>query len=130
MTEDRNVLGGELEPCGNDPVTGFYRDNCCHTGPEDLGNHTVCAIVSREFLAHQLRAGNDLVTPRPEAGFPGLRPGDTWCVCADRWREAHEAGVAPPVVLAATHARALEAVDLQALRDNAADIPADPRSLM
>jgi uncharacterized protein (DUF2237 family) len=130
MTKDRNVLGGELEPCGNDPVTGFYRDGCCRTGSDDLGNHTVCAIVSREFLAHQLRAGNDLVTPRPEAGFPGLRPGDTWCVCADRWREAYEAGAAPPVVLAATHIRALEAVDLDLLRGHAADIPADPRSLM
>src|SRR5437773_412926 len=92
MSDDRNVLGGELEPCGTDPVTGFYRDGCCTTGPEDVGNHTVCAVVSREFLEHQRKAGNDLVTPKPEFGFPGLEPGDRWCVCAARWQEAFEAG--------------------------------------
>src|SRR4051812_42590759 len=108
MTNDRNVLGGDLEPCGVDPVTGFYRDGCCTSGPDDLGNHTICAVVSQEFLEHQRKAGNDLVTPRPEFEFPGLQPGDRWCVCAARWQEAYEAGVAPPVVLAATHARALE----------------------
>lgn len=129
MTNARNVLGGELEPCGSDPVTGFYRDGCCNTGPEDLGNHTVCAVVSREFLEHQLRTGNDLVTPRPEYGFPGLEPGDRWCVCAARWQEANVAGVAPPVVLAATHARALEVVELDDLRKHTADVPADPSSL-
>lgn len=130
MTNDRNVLGGDLEPCGVDPVTGFYRDGCCSTGPDDLGNHSVCAVVSREFLEHQLSVGNDLVTPRPEFGFPGLEPGDRWCVCAARWQEAFEAGVAPPVVLAATHVRALEIVELDDLRKHAVDVPADPSSLM
>ncbi|WAL66864.1 DUF2237 domain-containing protein [Amycolatopsis cynarae] len=129
MTNDRNVLGGELEPCGADPVTGFYRDGCCHSGPDDLGNHTVCAVVTREFLAHQQQVGNDLVTPRAEFDFPGLRPGDRWCLCAARWLEAYEAGVAPPVVLASTHAKALEVVSLPALREHAADVPADPGSL-
>jgi uncharacterized protein (DUF2237 family) len=130
MTNDRNVLGGELEPCGSDPVTGFYREGYCTTGPDDLGNHTVCAVVSKEFLEHQLKAGNDLVTPRPEYEFPGLQAGDRWCIVAARWQAAYEAGVAPPVVLAATHARALEVVDLEALREHAADVPADPSSLL
>ena len=129
MTTDRNVLGGALEPCGTEPLTGFYRDGCCNTGPDDLGNHTVCAVVSREFLEQQSETGNDLVTPRTEFGFPGLQPGDRWCVCAARWQEAYKAGVAPPVVLASTHARALEVVDLDALREHAADVPADPSSL-
>ena len=129
MTNDRNVIGGELEPCGTEPLTGFYRDGCCDSGPDDLGNHSVCAVVSREFLEHQTQVGNDLVTPRPEFGFPGLTPGDRWCVCAARWQEAYEAGAAPPVVLAATHARALEVIDLEALRQHAADVPADPSSL-
>jgi uncharacterized protein (DUF2237 family) len=130
MTNDRNVLGGELEPCGSDPVTGFYREGCCTTGPDDLGNHTVCAVVTKEFLENQLKNGNDLVTPRPEYEFPGLQAGDRWCICAARWQEAYEAGVAPPVVLAATHARALEVVDLEALHEYAADVPADPSSLL
>jgi uncharacterized protein len=129
MTNDRNVLGGELEPCGADPVTGFYRDGCCQTGPDDLGNHSVCAVVSKEFLEHQRRVGNDLVTPRTEFDFPGLQPGDRWCVCAARWQEAFDAGVAPPVVLASTHARALEVLELDALRRHAVDVPADPSSL-
>ncbi|OLB79803.1 MAG: hypothetical protein AUI14_09155 [Actinobacteria bacterium 13_2_20CM_2_71_6] len=129
MTGDRNVLGGELEPCGTDPVTGFYRDGCCSTGPEDLGSHTVCAVVTAEFLAHQRRTGNDLITPRPEFRFPGLQPGDRWCVVAIRWLEAYEAGVAAPVVLAATHARAVDIVPLEALREHAVDVPADPGSL-
>lgn len=129
MTTDRNVLGGELETCGTDPVTGFHRDGCCNTGPEDLGNHTVCAVVSTEFLAHQASVGNDLTTPRPEFGFSGLQPGDRWCVCAPRWQEAHDAGVAPPVVLAATHERAVEAVPLETLRKYAVDVPADPSAL-
>jgi uncharacterized protein (DUF2237 family) len=130
MNGDRNVLGGELEECGTDPLTGFHRDGCCSTGAEDLGNHTVCAVVSSEFLAHQRSTGNDLVTPRPELGFEGLRPGDRWCVCAARWQEAYEAGAAPPVVLAATHERALEVIPLEALREHAVDVPADPGSLM
>ncbi|HVV13891.1 DUF2237 domain-containing protein [Amycolatopsis sp.] len=130
MTDDRNVLGGELEPCGTEPRTGFHRTGSCTTGPDDLGSHTVCAVVSNDFLAHQLRAGNDLITPRPEYEFPGLRPGDRWCVVAARWQEAYEAGVAPPVVLAATHERALEVVNLEALREHAVDVPADPSSLL
>lgn len=129
MSGDRNVLGGELEECGADPLTGFYRDGCCTTGPEDLGSHTVCAVVSAEFLAHQRSVGNDLVTPIPEYGFAGLRPGDRWCVVAARWRQAYEAGAAAPVVLAATHERALDVVTLDALREHAVDVPADPGAL-
>lgn len=116
-----NVLGGELEPCGLDPVTGFYRDGCCNTGAEDAGVHTVCAVVTPEFLDFSLSQGNDLLTPNPAFGFPGLRPGDRWCLCASRWAEALEAGVAPPVVLAATHIRTLDWVDLDDLRRHAAD---------
>ncbi len=126
MTADLNVLGGALDACGNDPVTGFYRDGHCRTGPQDLGSHTVCAVVTAEFLAHQQRVGNDLSTPRPEYRFPGLRPGDRWCVVAVRWLQAYQAGVAAPVVLAATHARALEIVPLEALQEHAVDVPADP----
>lgn len=129
MTTQRSVLGDALQMCGDDPVTGFYRDGCCNTGPEDLGSHTVCAVVSTEFLEHQRSVGNDLSTPRPEFGFAGLRPGDRWCVCAARWRQAYEAGAAAPVVLAATHERALEVVPLQALREHAVDVPADPGTL-
>ena len=129
MTEDRNVLGGELEQCGTDPVTGFYRDGCCHTGPEDIGSHTVCTVVTAEFLAHQQRVGNDLSTPRPEYRFPGLRPGDRWCVVAARWLQAYEDGVAAPVVLAATHTRALDIIPLEALRKHAVDVPPDLSSL-
>lgn len=129
MDGDRNVLGGELEPCGSDPLTGFYRDGCCSTGPEDVGNHSVCAVVSKEFLAHQLAVGNDLVTPRPEYHFAGLVAGDRWCVCAARWRQSYQAGAAAPVVLAATHVRALEVVPLEALQEHAVDVPVDPRAL-
>jgi uncharacterized protein (DUF2237 family) len=129
VAAERNVLGGELEPCGTDPVTGFYRDGCCSTGPEDLGSHTVCAVVTTEFLRHQRQVGNDLSTPRPEYSFPGLRPGDRWCVVAVRWLQAYHAGVAAPVVLASTHERALEVIPLEALRAHAVDVPADPRSL-
>jgi uncharacterized protein len=111
----RNVLGGELESCGTDPMTGFRRDGCCETDAQDLGVHTVCAVVTAEFLAFSTEVGNDLSTPRPEFGFPGLRPGDRWCVCASRWAQALRAGVAPPVVLAATHARALDVVPIEAL---------------
>lgn len=129
MGDDRNVLGGELEPCGTDPVTGFYRDGCCVTGPEDAGNHTVCAVVTAEFLAHQQLVGNDLVTPRPEYQFPGLVPGDRWCVVASRWRESAEAGSGALVVLASTNEKAIEIVPLELLRTHAVDVPADPRQL-
>jgi hypothetical protein len=126
---ERNVLGGELEECGTDPVTGFYRDGCCTSGPEDLGRHTICAVVTREFLGHQSRVGNDLSTPRPEYAFPGLQPGDRWCVVAARWLQAHQDGVACPVVLAATNERALSVVPLETLREYAVDVPADPGPL-
>ena len=126
---DLNVLGEPLEECGTDPVTGFYRDGCCTSGPEDLGSHTVCAVMTAEFLAHQASIGNDLITPRPEFNFPGLEPGDRWCVVAARWLQAHHAGAAAPVVLASTHARALETIPLTVLRDHAVDVPTDPSSL-
>jgi uncharacterized protein (DUF2237 family) len=126
---DRNVLGGELEVCGTDPLTGFFRDGCCATGPEDLGSHTVCAVVTAEFLTQQRAVGNDLVSPRPEYGFGGLTPGDRWCVVAARWLQAYQAGVAPPVMLAATHERAIDVIPLAALRQHAVDVPADPGSL-
>jgi uncharacterized protein len=118
--EDRNVVGGTLVPCSRDPLTGFYRDGCCATGPEDAGSHTVCAIVTAAFLEFSALAGNDLSTPRPEWGFPGLAPGDRWCVCAPRWLEAYDAGCAPAVVLGATHARAAEAIPIDALIAHAA----------
>ncbi|HYU85709.1 MAG TPA: DUF2237 domain-containing protein [Kribbellaceae bacterium] len=129
MTEERNVLGGPLEECGTDPLTGFYRDGCCSSGPEDLGSHTVCAVVTSEFLAHQRSVGNDLTTPMPAYQFPGLRPGDRWCVVAVRWLQAYQAGAAAPVVLASTHERALDVVPLEALRSHAVDVPDDPGSL-
>lgn len=116
-----NVLGGELEPCSLDPLTGFYRDGTCKTGPQDRGLHVVCAEMTDAFLAFSASVGNDLSTSRPEWGFPGLSAGDRWCVCADRWREALEAGVAPPVHLAGTHASALEFVSLADLRLHAVD---------
>jgi uncharacterized protein (DUF2237 family) len=112
---DVNVVGGELLPCSTQPLTGFFRTGCCSTGHEDVGSHTVCAVMTEEFLAFSRAAGNDLSTPMPAFGFPGLEPGDRWCVCASRWLEAHEAGVAPPVVLGATHVRALEVVPIEAL---------------
>jgi len=129
MESELNVLGEPLEECGTDPLTGFFRDGCCSTGPEDLGSHTVCAVMTAEFLAHQVSVGNDLATPRPELRFPGLRPGDRWCVVAVRWLQAYHAGVAAPVVLASTHVRALEAIPLDLLRRHAVDVPADPSSL-
>lgn len=128
MTE-RNVLGGELEPCGTDPVTGFYRDGSCSCGPEDVGLHAVCAVVTTQFLAHQQSVGNDLSTPRPEWGFPGLQPGDRWCVVATRWLQAYEDGVEAPVVLASTNERALEIIPIEVLREQSVDVPADPSSL-
>jgi uncharacterized protein len=129
MTDDLNVLGGALEECGTDPVTGFFRDGCCTTGPEDLGSHTVCAVMTTEFLAHQQAVGNDLVTPRPEFGFAGLRPGDRWCVVAARWLHAYHAGAAAPIVLASTHARSLDTIPLSVLRSNAVDVPPDLSTL-
>ena len=129
MVEELNVLGGPLDPCGTDPMTGFYRDGCCTSGPEDVGSHTVCAVMTREFLDHQRGVGNDLITPRPEFGFPGLRPGDRWCVVAARWLQAAHAGSAAPVVLASTNRRAVEVVPLELLQAHAVDVPADPGSL-
>jgi len=114
-----NVLGGELTACGMQPVTGFFRDGCCRTGPGDVGLHVVCARVTEDFLRFSLAQGNDLVTPAPHYGFPGLRPGDRWCLCAARWKEALDAGVAPPVVLEATHFSALAYVSLDDLRRHA-----------
>jgi uncharacterized protein (DUF2237 family) len=120
--DDRNVLGGVLAPCSTSPRTGFYRDGCCNTGPEDLGLHVVCAQVTAEFLVFARAQGNDLVTPVPEFGFPGLKPGDRWCVCAATWRQAYEAGLAPPVVLAATHEETLAVIPLDALKEHALDV--------
>ncbi len=126
---DRNVLGGELEPCGTDPVTGFYRDGCCSTGPEDAGSHTICAVVTADFLAHQEAIGNDLSTPVPQYRFPGLQPGDRWCVTARNWLRAHADGAAALVVLASTHEKALEIVPFEALAEHAVDVPPDPGDL-
>jgi uncharacterized protein (DUF2237 family) len=118
----RNVLGGPLATCSTTPLTGFYRDGSCQTGPQDLGTHVVCAQVTREFLEFSVARGNDLVTPVPQFHFPGLDPGDKWCLCALRWKEALDAGVAPPVVLAATHEKALEFVSLADLKRHALDL--------
>jgi hypothetical protein len=126
---DRNVLGGPLESCGSDPVTGFYRDGCCRTGAQDRGSHTICAVVTAEFLEHQCRIGNDLGTPMPQYGFPGLVPGDRWCVTAANWLRSHVDGAAAYVVLASTHERALEIVSLVILGQHAVDVPEDPGQL-
>ena len=120
--EGRNVLGEVLEPCSLSPMTGFFRDGCCYTGPEDLGVHTVCAEMTADFLAFSKERGNDLSTPRPEFGFPGLVPGNRWCLCAARWQEAHLAGKAPRVVLRATHERTLEVCRLADLKRSALDL--------
>jgi uncharacterized protein (DUF2237 family) len=122
---ERNVLGGELEPCGTEPMTGFYRNGCCATGPEDRGSHTICAVVTAEFLEHQRSVGNDLSTPLPAFDFPGLVPGDRWCVTALNWARALRDGAAAPVVLAATHEAVLQLVPLAALREHAVDVPDD-----
>ncbi|TVQ15110.1 MAG: DUF2237 domain-containing protein [Leptolyngbya sp. DLM2.Bin27] len=121
MVNATNVLGTALTPCCTDPMTGFYRDGCCNTGAGDMGVHVVCAQMTAEFLAYTKAQGNDLSTPVPAFQFPGLKPGDRWCLCAARWQEALEDGVAPPVVLKATHAAALEHVNLADLKDNALD---------
>jgi len=126
---ERNVLGGDLEPCGTDPMTGFFRDGCCSTGPEDRGSHTICAVVTVEFLEHQRGIGNDLSTPVPRYRFPGLVPGDRWCVTAANWARAHADGAAAPVVLASTHEAVLRIVPIEALREHAVDVPDDPSTL-
>ena len=118
----RNVLGDKLQSCSEAPVTGFYRDGCCNTGPDDLGLHTVCALMTREFLEFSRARGNDLSTPMPQMGFPGLKPGDRWCLCAARWREALDAGMAPWVFLRSTHEATLEVVSLEDLKKYALDL--------
>ena len=126
---DRNVLGGDLEICGTDPMTGFFRDGCCRTDEQDYGSHTICAVVTSEFLDHQRRIGNDLTSPAPHFGFAGLVPGDRWCVTAGNWLRAHRDGAAAFVVLASTNARVLEIVPLEILQEHAVDIPSDPSSI-
>jgi uncharacterized protein (DUF2237 family) len=123
--EQRNVMGGELEVCGLEPLTGFYRDGYARTGPEDVGSHTVCVVATAEFLEHQASIGNDLSTPMPQYGFPGLVPGDRWAVCAARWLESYEDGIEAPVVLMATNRAALGLVPLEALEDCSVDVPDD-----
>ena len=115
----KNVLGGALIPCSVAPMTGFFRDGCCHTSPEDIGSHTVCAVMTNDFLSFSKAAGNDLTTPRAEYSFPGLKPGDSWCLCAARWEQARRAGVAPNVILSATNAACLSVVALEDLRAHA-----------
>ena len=122
MDESLNVFDEPLEPCGRDPVTGFFRDGCCNTSDQDRGSHTVCASMTAEFLEFSREQGNDLVTPRHEFGFPGLKPGDRWCLCASRWYEAEQHDAAPRVYLRATHRRALERVPLEALKPHALDL--------
>ena len=121
-SKSKNVLGAPLSLCSEEPKTGFFRDGCCNTGPEDLGSHLVCAEVTEEFLEFSKSRGNDLITPQPQFQFPGLKPGDKWCLCAARWREALEAGVAPPVVLGSTHEKALEFVSVEDLKKHAIDL--------
>ncbi len=122
MDTPENVFGEALESCSEDPLTGFFRDGCCNTSDQDAGSHTVCVQMTREFLEFSRFRGNDLSTPRPEFSFPGLKPGDRWCLCAERWLEAHAAGMAPRVFLRSTHKRALEVVPLQVMREFAADL--------
>ena len=122
ISAQRNVYGEPLKSCSERPLTGFYRTGCCHTGEEDFGLHTVCVEVTAEFLAFSKAAGNDLSTPQPDFGFPGLKPGDRWCLCAARWREAFEAGKAPRVILGATHEATLELVELKDLKRYAIDL--------
>ncbi|MDX1622065.1 MAG: DUF2237 domain-containing protein [Nitriliruptorales bacterium] len=124
-----NVLGGPLEGCSDDPVTGWFRDGTCRTGPGDVGSHTICAVMTAEFLEHQKSIGNDLTTPMPGYQFPGLKPGDRWCVTAPNWLRAHQDGVAAPVVLASTSEAALQIVSLEVLQQYAVDVPDDPGKL-
>lgn len=126
---DRNVLGDPLEPCGIDPVTGWFRDGSCRTDIDDRGSHTICAVMTDEFLEHQRRIGNDLATPMPQFRFPGLKPGDRWCVTARNWLRAHVDGAAAPVVLASTDSRALDIVPIEVLREHAVDVPDSPADL-
>jgi hypothetical protein len=121
----RNVLGGALTDCSHDPLTGYFRNGCCETGPMDLGSHTVCALLTADFLQFSYTRGNDLITPRPDFAFPGLRPGNRWCLCVNRWREAWEAGCAPPVVLEATHEAALRSVTIEMLKAHRAPLTED-----
>jgi uncharacterized protein (DUF2237 family) len=122
MSEQKNVFGEELETCSTSPMTGFYRDGCCGTGPEDIGMHVVCTEVTEEFLEFSKSRGNDLSTPNPDFGFPGLKPGDRWCVCALRWKEAMDNGYASPVVLASTNESVLEVISLEDLKRHALDL--------
>ena len=124
--DELNVLGAELQACSFDPLTGFYRDGCCRTDAHDRGSHVICARVTADFLAFSMTRGNDLITPRPEYRFPGLKPGDRWCLCALRWKEALEAGVAPPVHLEATHQKALDYVSLEDLKAHALTLRQPP----
>jgi len=126
---ERNVIGTDLQPCSIDPITGWFRDGTCETAPEDLGSHTICAVVTNEFLDHQTSVGNDLITPMPQYQFPGLKPGDRWCVTARNWLVAYRDGAAAPVVLAATHERALQVVPLDVLQEHAVDVPDDPGAI-
>ncbi|MEE9177211.1 MAG: DUF2237 domain-containing protein [Acidimicrobiia bacterium] len=126
---ERNVVGGDLDPCSIDPITGWFRDGTCERAPEDMGSHTICAVVTAEFLEHQRSAGNDLITPMPQHLFPGLKPGDRWCVTARNWLRAYRDGAAAPVVLASTHERALQIVPLEVLEEHAVDVPDDPGGL-
>lgn len=130
MEPQANVHGDPLEVCSLEPLTGFYRDGYCNTGPEDVGSHTVCTVLTAEFLEHQKQLGNDLVTPMPQYGFPGLAPGDRWAVCAGRWLQSYAVGVGAPVLLRATNAAALDVVPLDALLECAADAPDDPSALI
>lgn len=126
----QNVLGTPLEPCGTEPLTGWRRDGCCNTDPSDVGSHTICAVVTREFLEHQASIGNNLMTPAPQYGFPGLKAGDRWCVTAANWLRAHMDGAAAPTVLASTHELATQIVPLAILKQHAVDIPSDATSLL
>ena len=126
---ERNVLGEPLEPCGTDPVTGFFRDGCCRPDPNGVSTHLICAVVTAEFLDHQVTIGNDLSTPRPQYGFVGLVPGDRWCVTARNWARAYQDGAAAPVVLASTHEAVLRIVPIAMLREHAVDVPDDPGAL-
>jgi hypothetical protein len=125
-----NVLGDPLEPCGTDPMTGWQRDGTCNTDPSDVGSHTICAVVTREFLEHQRQIGNDLASPMPLYGFPGLVAGDRWCVTARNWLRAYHDGQAAPVVLASTHEKTLKIVPLEVLREHAVDVPDDPSVIL